>query len=171
MRGGVEPEDVTASYCWEHTAVPLYLIILTQIPLATHKLGGNALKHMHIHANSVIFKGTQRRRGRGDNSPNELAWVGDPVAWREEWCRHGDTEAKGLSHGVMQVCFEGDENTLILLLYAKPHIGTVGTVAHTQTYFCSSHFTRPQHGFCALSKRPFFCPTGPPMTRSGVWGV
>lgn len=54
--------------------------------------------------------------------------MGDPVAWREEWCRHGDAEAKGLSHGVMQVCFEGDENTLILLLYAKPHIGTVGTV-------------------------------------------
>lgn len=53
--------------------------------------------------------------------------MGDPVAWREEWCHHGDAEAKGLIHGVMQVCFEGDENTLILLLYAKLHIGTVGT--------------------------------------------
>lgn len=65
------------------------------------------LTYMHYaHTPSVIFKGTQGRLGRRDNSPNEPAWVGDPGACREEWCRHGDVEAKGLSHGVMQVFLE-----------------------------------------------------------------
>lgn len=64
--------------------------------------------HSDTRTHSVIFKGTQGRHGRRDNSPNELAWVGDPVARREEWCSHGDVEAKGLSHGVMQVCLQGD---------------------------------------------------------------
>lgn len=31
-------------------------------------------------------------------APNELAGVGDPNAWREEWCHRGDAEANGLTH-------------------------------------------------------------------------
>lgn len=30
-------------------------------------------------------------------APNELAWVGDPIAWREDWRHHGDAEANGLT--------------------------------------------------------------------------
>lgn len=74
----------------------------------THKVKQAHMQYAHSDTHTVIFKGTQGQNSGRDNSSNELAWVGDPGAWREEWCRHGDTEAKGLSHGVMQVFLEGD---------------------------------------------------------------